>query len=69
MEQPVLKYKPCELLKHYKGGTYIVLHACRIEATGEWCYAYRGQDGSIWVRPVAEIEDPNRFEKLIKPTE
>lgn len=54
-------YKPFDLLRHYKGGVYTIITSCKIEATGEVSYAYRGTDGEVWVRPKKEVEDPNRF--------
>lgn len=56
-------------LRHKKGGRYRVISTpdvCRIEKTLEPAYAYISEEGSIWIRPQAEMED-GRFEMLAGP--
>lgn len=57
-------FKPFDVVEHRKGGRYVILMVCKIEATGEPAYAYKGEDGQVWVRPIAEMDD-GRFTKVI----
>lgn len=50
-------FAPSDVVKHRKGGTYRIVGRCTIEATLDDCYAYRGEDGQMWIRPVKEMED------------
>ncbi|MEJ7928549.1 DUF1653 domain-containing protein [Ramlibacter sp. AN1015] len=55
------------LLRHYKGGRYRVVGACRIEANGETGVLYRAaeatgaeapvQEALAWMRPLREFFD------------
>lgn len=58
------EFKPQDVVEHYKGGRYTILMLCKIEATGEPAYAYKGEDGQVWIRPVVEMDD-GRFTKVI----
>lgn len=57
--------KPGQLIRHYKGGLYRVLHQVTIENNGEPAIAYQSIDPlakqDIWIRPAAEF-----FEKVSK---
>lgn len=58
------EFKPLDVVTHHKGGRYVILMLCKIEATGEPAYAYKGEDGQVWIRPVDEMDD-GRFTKVI----
>lgn len=49
---------PCTAWKHYKGGLYLVLDICRLEATNEPAVLYQEISGDPsapkWVRPLSE---------------
>lgn len=51
------KFGTDDLVRHRKGGNYLIEGHCLIESTRQDCYIYRGEDGCRWVRPVAEMED------------
>lgn len=65
---PTEGFKPTH--RHYKHGLYEVIAAGIIEATMEPAVIYRGEDGTIWVRPQADFnagvgqEGRLRFEPL-----
>lgn len=72
--------KPGQLIRHYKGGLYRVLHQVTIENNGEPAVAYQSIEPlakpDIWIRPVAEFfekvskDDPQpRFIIVAEPTE
>ncbi len=48
-------------VRHVKtGGEYWIEEVperCRLESTGEPAYAYRGEDGILWVRSQVQMED------------
>lgn len=54
-------------VRHMKtGGEYVIEEGperCRLESTGEPAYAYRGDDGILWVRAQSIMED-GRFVAL-----
>lgn len=50
-------FVPGDIVRHRKGGSYKIVGRCTIEATLEDCYAYRGEDGQLWIRPAKEMED------------
>ena len=53
--------KPGTQLRHYKGGLYVIIGLCRIEATLETGVLYQPQQGDakdiIWMRPIREFQD------------
>lgn len=56
-----MKLEPMEILEHYKGGKYIVLHNATHTETEETMivyatYPYESNSG-IWVRPAAMFRD------------
>ena len=57
----VNQFKPVTQLRHYKGGLYIVLGTCLIEATLKPGVLYKPQQGDkqdvIWMRPMSEFQD------------
>jgi hypothetical protein len=59
--EPKFKFNLFDLLVHKKtGGVYCIIglpHTHRLESTGEPCYSYKGEDGLVWHRAVAEMED------------
>ena len=52
------KFVAGDLVKHIKSGNiYRILHYAVFELNGRPCYVYSGDDGTIWVRAAAEMED------------
>lgn len=49
-----MTFKSGELLQHYKGGRYVVLHTATHTETGELFVVYSKlmDEGNVWVRPV-----------------
>jgi hypothetical protein len=58
-----LPFRPGDIVEHRKGGRYRVEGVGTIEKTMTEAYAYRGHDGRLWFRPIAEMED-GRFKKV-----
>lgn len=57
------KFGTDDIVRHAKGGKYLIIMHALIEATGQNSYVYRDEDGCVWVRPVAEMED-GRFTRI-----
>lgn len=54
---------PGTVVKHFKGGVYIVIGEAKHSTSGEELIIYRGGDGELWARPKAEFLD-GRFTPL-----
>ena len=59
---PPSLFSPDSAVIHVKTeGLYVIVLTpscgCRLEHNGEPAYAYKGDDGVIWVRTAAEMED------------
>lgn len=76
---PQCKYPQGQRIRHHKGNVYVIATTpdvlpLRIEATGEFAYGYHLEGVTptdelpVWVRSIAEIEDPEKFTPL-EPTE
>jgi len=55
------RIQPGMVLRHYKGGLYRVVGLCRIEATletGVLYQALQGDEEVVWMRPLAEFDNP-----------
>jgi hypothetical protein len=51
-------FAPTDIIQHVKSGdTYTIVGRCTVEKTGVECYAYRGADGRMWIRPEMEMDD------------
>lgn len=54
-------FKPGMQLRHYKGGLYVVVGSCLIEATLETGVLYKPLQGDMqdvtWMRPLSEFQD------------
>lgn len=55
------QFKPGTQLRHYKGGLYVVVGACLVEATLKTGILYRPLQGDMqevtWMRPIEEFQD------------
>ncbi len=55
------QFKPGARLRHYKGGLYLVVGTCLIEATLGVGVLYKPQQGdkqdATWMRPMSEFQD------------
>ena len=49
--------------RHYKGGTYTLLHVGKMEENGQEMAVYEAVNGEIWIRPLSE------FNKKFTPIE
>lgn len=59
-DMPIKKenlFAPGDMVRHRKGGEYAIIGRCTFEPTMTDCYAYRGEGGRMWVRPVEQMED------------
>lgn len=57
MTQDQTAPKPCCVYQHYKGGLYMVLDICRLEATDEAAVLYQEfvkPDAPKWVRSISD---------------
>ena len=51
-------FKEGDLVKHFKGGVYKILHIAIDTTTMEESVVYKSDsDGKIWIRPLKEFSD------------
>ena len=50
--------------QHKKGGYYAELMRATREHDLKPMVVYQGRDGTVWVRPAEEFDDPERFRPL-----
>ena len=55
------QFKPGTRLRHYKGGLYVVVGTCLIEATLKPGILYQPQQGDMqhvtWMRPISDFQE------------
>jgi hypothetical protein len=65
MREMIYKFPRNSTVKHKNGTKYRIVDYCKLESNLLDCYAYRGDEGQIWIRSVEEMED-GRFELIPK---
>ena len=58
-ESLAMKFQPGDVVRHRKGGDYVVIGTCILEDSVEEAYLYRELGGAqrLWAREILEMED------------